>query len=818
LHGPGKRKSAGIASNPTPEDVTVRNIFKPRTAHRSSITIPSALSKEVTSNKGTGPHVPDQRTSGETAHGYPSRPKKPDNTHSLFGHPVPKLSERTEILNTLTQRSSQVDLPDRTCNTRHNVEFTLSEPDTNVPSQPEECSSPVMFCSSFVPKNVESRAFRKRPLIIGTWKLEIPETPDAIPTRDAPIPSSLELAKSTSQSNIPISTADITSAPQHKPSQSPAKPAATYARQDAPSGVYIDLQEPIEPVLSPHATLATKGHILVPTPDQAHKKNHHQDEPHVQRSPVDSQGEEISEPILAKPTALKKVELLDVMSEAEQLLTPRLSPAKESMASEDYPGPLGALLASTKTQVQTGNESSPMHEAQQEDAVGEYEGEGVTQESRHDDAAGKSARVRTSTLERSQPASATPESSAAPNTTRMLSRPDASTTTNLENIATLKTDKRYTNRELARIALVAANGSGMTALQVVDWVAQRFPYKQKGQGRWEKSLKSILSLKDEYRGDQPAKRVPESSKLYSFATATIRARFEKEYSAYRAYRAQPVFAAKQPSQKLPQDRRESSVEPTTSMSAGAVKAGKAIKSAPLRRTQTSVPMKPDASLGASSAASALKAIQDDKPEIPLGRQQETPGADDSLVPDATTTNTTSKDEPLWNPFDGPTAELSESEIAFANNLLQSGRQSSFFKLTPQPQKPSIDTMTPEEKAAKIAEIQARPSRKKFFGSEHRLAYVRRYGRQDIQDESDGAWIPPPKNPKTAREKDVVMDDGGDTRTLREVFNLPANAIPMNDGQELAFRDGTLVKGRLPRPRNVYRVGKMFGGELTSKLS
>jgi hypothetical protein len=689
----------------------------------------------------------------------------------------------------------------------------------------------VVFCSSFVPKSGESRAFRKRPLIIGTWELEIPETPDAISTRNAPIPSSLGLAKSTSQSNIPISISDTTSAPQHEPDQSPAKPAATYARDDAPSGVYIDLLEPIEPVLSPHATLATKARILVPTPDQAHKKNHHQDEPHVPRSPVDSQGGEGLEPISAKPTALREVEptkvalpVLDVMIEAEQLVTPRLFSAKESMAGEDYPSLLGAVFASTKTRVQTGNEISPMHEAQQEDAVGEDGREGVIQESLHADAAGESVHVRTSTWERRQPTSATTESSSATNTTPMPSHPHASTTTNLEGITAPETDKRYTNRELAHMALVTANGSGMTALQVIDWVAQRFPYKQKGQGEWEKSLGSVLSLKDEFRSDKslkyegrddkPAKRGPGSSELYSFANATIRARFEKEYSAYRA---QPVFAAKQPSQEAPQDRRETPVQPT-STPAGVIKSGKDIRSAAVCRPQISVPMKPGSSLGTSPDASALKTLHDDKPEIPLGRQQETPGADDSLVPDATTTNTTSKDEPLWNPFDGPTAELSEFEIAFANDLLQSGRQSSFFNLTPQPQKPSIDTMTPEEKAAKIAEIQARPSRKKFFGSEHRLAHVRRYGRQDIHDESDGAWIPPPKNPKIAREKNVVMDDGGDTRTLREVFNLPANAIPMNDGQELAFRDGTLVKGQLPRPRNVYRVGKMFRGELTSKLS
>ncbi|OAL47043.1 hypothetical protein IQ07DRAFT_602485 [Pyrenochaeta sp. DS3sAY3a] len=201
---------------------------------------------------------------------------------------------------------------------------------------------------------------------------------------------------------------------------------------------------------------------------------------------------------------------------------------------------------------------------------------------------------------------------------------------------------------------------------------------------------------------------------------------------------------------------------------------------------------------------------------------------------------------------------------------------------------SIGTMTHADKLKKIHEISRRPSRKTFFGSDHRLAHVRRTRGEDVHDESYAAWVWKPrkliksrlpdndivqrseengralqellgvpddailKNGKrTRRETWGIPDDvismsdnniirrseedmrtlrkllgvpheafqNNDKRTLRELLGLPDNAIPMNDGQtELAFRDGTKIKGKLPRPRQIYRVGKLFGGELTVRAS
>ena len=59
------------------------------------------------------------------------------------------------------------------------------------------------------------------------------------------------------------------------------------------------------------------------------------------------------------------------------------------MIREDSPGPLDALLTGEETQVKASKDSSPVQEAQQDDAEGEDDDdmEGVIQESQHEEAA-----------------------------------------------------------------------------------------------------------------------------------------------------------------------------------------------------------------------------------------------------------------------------------------------------------------------------------------------------------------------------------------------------------------------------------------------
>jgi hypothetical protein len=307
--------------------------------------------------------------------------------------------------------------------------------------------------------------------------------------------------------------------------------------------------------------------------------------------------------------------------------------------------------------------------------------------------------------------------------------------------------KRHTNRELARIALVCANGAGMSAVQITEWLASTFSYLKKGQGAWEKSLKSVLSLQPEFRSEKPAESTPEARVLYSLANAAVRVKYEQEYQSYLPPASVPG----------PQEGRQ-----------------KARKSTPqCHGVDTVKQFECDQSgLPSQIKSSITKAVKS-------APSQRTVPTHDSL-PKQSMSEVTSNDEPRYNPFERTTAP--RPKIAPLDDL-EAERETSLRSVYPLDMAPSVETMTPEEKAAKIAEIKARPSRKQFFGSNWRLAHVRRYGRQDIHDESDGAW-------RSGHES--VTNDCDENRSLLQVFNLPSNARPFSDGNELAFRDSTLV--------------------------
>ena len=330
----------------------------------------------------------------------------------------------------------------------------------------------------------------------------------------------------------------------------------------------------------------------------------------------------------------------------------------------------------------------------------------------------------------------TPTQQAQANEVNEVSHVDASRLDS-ENTAFPMPEKHFSNRELIIIALVAANGSSMTAVQIIDWLVQRFSYLRKGQGAWERSLRSALSSSPEFRGAKDV-LAHKHQKVYRFGNPTYKARFEAEYRQYVAN--DPWNAGK--AQSLHKVRSATMV-----LLGGSHR--KAIKSAPSCRTSAFTPNRPR-----SSFVQSLHITPPNQDE----------GA---------------------NPLSNPSERFTALEGDILNKPPEAERETSFHRVQPRCMKQSIETMTPEEKATKIAEIQARPSRKRFFGPDYRLAHVLRQGRQDIHDESDGAW-----DPKFTSEKEKRRLWEG--QSLREIFNLPENAVPMNDGQELAFRDGTLV--------------------------
>ncbi|KAH7548843.1 hypothetical protein BM1_10616 [Bipolaris maydis] len=296
--------------------------------------------------------------------------------------------------------------------------------------------------------------------------------------------------------------------------------------------------------------------------------------------------------------------------------------------------------------------------------------------------------------------------------------------------------KRHTNRELARIALACANGASMTASQIVDWLVQKFHYLQKGQSTWEKSLKAVLSRK-EFRSDK-ASGLHGARLMYSFANAAYKARYEEEYRDYI------IQCSQEHDQKH------------------AVRPVAVVKSS-------------QGNVSNSAACPQSSAITSTIPDSSFIPSPATNASNGDLPPDL--------------------FKLSDSSLVkdIAEYTSEMKRGTSFHHVYPRNTRPSIEMMTTEEKAMKVAEIQARPSRKALFDSGQRLAHVRRYKRLDIHDESDGAWNTQPSEVEGYPAKnEAATRDCDEPRSLCEVFNLPVHAVPMNDGVELAFRDGTLV--------------------------
>lgn len=336
--------------------------------------------------------------------------------------------------------------------------------------------------------------------------------------------------------------------------------------------------------------------------------------------------------------------------------------------------------------------------------------------------------------------------------------------------------RRHTIRELAIIALTAAEKPHLTAEDIIGWLAKTFTYLRKGHGPWESAVKTRLSTLPELRRD----KIPGAShnmKTYSFINASTRARYRTVFAEYCNGITTPVSEVAGSSELY--------VQPLPALKdAGQPQSIRVTKTVPLEDNHQPVrTVDTSEAICVTQVTPVLLAEGLSTPSMPFERAIErTPQVDLSII------------------INDSKRETSYEAFLKAQTL-------------------SVDSMPEDQRAAKIAQIKARPSRKQFFGSDHRLGHVRRYGRQDIHDESDGAWKPPQLETRSDLSKRGGSTSMLDGPTLREVFDLPENAIPMNDGQtELAFRDGTRINGRLPRSRQIYKVGKMFGGEITIRTS
>jgi hypothetical protein len=355
--------------------------------------------------------------------------------------------------------------------------------------------------------------------------------------------------------------------------------------------------------------------------------------------------------------------------------------------------------------------------------------------------------------------------------------------------------KSFTNRERARIALVASNGQRRTTAEIIDWNLQMFPYLSEKRAAFEKSIAAVLSDSSEFKGRRIF-GVQGNELSWGFPSSDIQRRFEREYPEYRTSLNNLTEQGDDCVQVALSDGSDSTTKQKTSM-----------RFQPTKVASSNL-------INEAAIPANFEMMHEDGPLAELkGRD-------------------TSSSAPSGTCNSPRTLRLDQSN---------GGRN---FEACSSYRTPPLEAMTQTEIDQKISEIKQRPSRKKFFGPEHRLAHVRRYGRQDIHDESDGSWKPElygkVKTSADSQSPDVGPDDREEIATVRQLFDLPINAIPMNTGQtELAFRDGTLVSilgfnpyvlkhkctnleqqigGKLPRPRHIHKVGKMFGGELTIRTS
>jgi hypothetical protein len=321
-----------------------------------------------------------------------------------------------------------------------------------------------------------------------------------------------------------------------------------------------------------------------------------------------------------------------------------------------------------------------------------------------------------------------------------------------ENVAEHLGKKKYTFRQMGRVALVAANGSRMTTSQIIVWLAHTFSHLRVGKGSWEGSIRQTLSTFPEFHGQLiPGTRG--NKKLYGFASAALRTQYEAEYPEF-CMLPDALGSQMQSQQQVIGGKVTQTGERTTKMS----KTKRTIKSAPKISTLAPTPK--------------------DNPSTPV------------ITTEGPPLSTQSKLSPKFMPFERRGSRLSVSAL---HDDLKMERDTT-LPTTHARAQPPADAMSEADQAQKIAEIKARPSRKQYFGSDHRLAHKRWRGLDDIHDECDGAWkrrVSDEKQPE--QDEDTTMDDE-DVRTLKEAFGLPDNMIPMNDGPfELAFRDGTLVR-------------------------
>ncbi|KAF2872407.1 hypothetical protein BDV95DRAFT_606023 [Massariosphaeria phaeospora] len=366
---------------------------------------------------------------------------------------------------------------------------------------------------------------------------------------------------------------------------------------------------------------------------------------------------------------------------------------------------------------------------------------------------------------------------------------------------------QYAYRELIGIALLAANGTRWPTARIHDWIVKTFPGRyQKGIGRWESSLSAILSASPDFRGE----KCPGSATRleWTFTNATTRRRYATQFPEYCL---SPAFTSQSTSPlRTPFQSRADAMEPTGPTHS----LNSAARRSPSPGVLTRTPNTKEERMmeGPNGLSKDAQSVVCEKPSPTVETAREhvpvfvpyTKGASTRHVQnkDGDATGATS----VFVPFDQQPRPTFAMEPGSGVRV-----ETSFLNAFPEYAKPSIETMTQKQIDDKIAEIKKRPSRKHTFGQ--RLAFCRTH-RKDVHNELEGVTRPK----YTSRQKgdggsdeDAEMHDmGSDEKDFEDIMDLPENSIPMIHEGQLAFRDGTLVNGKLPRSRVVHKVGRKYG--------
>jgi hypothetical protein len=97
------------------------------------------------------------------------------------------------------------------------------------------------------------------------------------------------------------------------------------------------------------------------------------------------------------------------------------------------------------------------------------------------------------------------------------------------NVPAPQPGKRFTTRELARIALVAADGLHLTTTQIVDWSLQMFPHLIGMKVALERNIATNLSVFSEFSGHKTSRECG-NKQLWGFTNIKVQRQYEQEYA------------------------------------------------------------------------------------------------------------------------------------------------------------------------------------------------------------------------------------------------------------------------------------------------